>query len=280
MQDIGKVSVVIPNYNYAKYVGAAINSVLAQSYSNLEIIVVNNGSTDHSIEVLDAFGDKIVLISQENLGQSGARNSGLRKASGDFIAFLDADDTWHPEKLEKQLKLINSKVELVYCGIRFFDESVNESTGLQQPSFRGQCSRDFLDHPAVSIVLSGESTSLITRALLEKVGLFDSELNSAGGWDFFRRCSKFTEFDFVAESLTDYRLHNSNMSKSIPGSISDIRLAYKKLFEDKNWKLSKLRAVRIILVLEKNFVKTYLKNRNFIPAIVSPLLAFKKGTYR
>ena len=280
MQDIGKVSVVIPNYNYAKYVGAAINSVLAQTYSNCEIIVVNNGSTDHSMQVLEAFGDKIVLINQENLGQSGARNSGLRKASGDFIAFLDADDTWHPEKLEKQLKLINSKVELVYSGIRFFDESINEFTGHQYPSFRGQCSREFLDHPAVSIVLSGESTSLITRALFEKVGLFDFELNSAGGWDFFRRCSNFTEFDFVEESLTDYRLHNSNMSKSIPGNISDIRLAYKKLFEDRNWKISKLRTVGIIFVLEKNFVKTYLKNRDFISAVVSPLLAFKKGSYR
>jgi glycosyltransferase involved in cell wall biosynthesis len=87
-----KVSVIIPNYNYAQYVGEAIESVIDQTYSNIEIIVVNNGSTDNSLELLKEFGDRICLVNQENLGQSGARKSGLLRATGDFIAFLDADD--------------------------------------------------------------------------------------------------------------------------------------------------------------------------------------------
>ena len=98
-----KVSVIIPNYNYAQYVGQAINSVLNQTYSNIEIVVVNNGSTDNSLDILKGFGDRICLVNQENLGQSGARKSGLSRATGDFIAFLDADDMWDPKKIEKQI---------------------------------------------------------------------------------------------------------------------------------------------------------------------------------
>ena len=88
------ISVIIPNYNYARYLSVAISSVLSQTYPNIEIIVVNNGSTDNSIQVLRQFGSQIILLDQQNLGQSGARNSGLRAAQGDLIAFLDADDFW------------------------------------------------------------------------------------------------------------------------------------------------------------------------------------------
>lgn len=132
-----KVSVIIPNYNYAQYVGQAIDSVLNQTYRNIEIIVVNNGSIDNSLEVLKGFGDRISLVDQENLGQSGARRSGLLRATGDFIAFLDADDVWEPQKIEKQMLLFNSKTELVYCGIRCFDESSKTQISMHLPRFRG-----------------------------------------------------------------------------------------------------------------------------------------------
>jgi glycosyltransferase involved in cell wall biosynthesis len=275
MQNVGKVSIVIPNYNYADYVSAAINSVLNQTYSNIEVIVVNNGSTDHSLEVLTKFGEKIVLVNQENLGQAGARNSGLARATGDFIAFLDADDVWHPDKLEKQINLFNSKVELVYSGINYLDESLGKVVGHEIPRFRGECYSDFLDYPGVSIVLSGESTSVITKSLAERNGLFDSDLNSASGWDFFRRCSKQTQFDFVPETLVDYRLHALNMSKSVDGNISDIRTAYKKIFNDEVWTISKPKVIWIIYILERNFIKTYLKKSKFVSAFFSPFIGLK-----
>ena len=118
-----KVSVIIPNYNYAQYVSQAINSVLNQTYSNIEIVVVNNGSTDNSLDILKGFGDRICLVNQKNLGQSGARKSGLARATGDFIAFLDADDKWESKKIEKQLLLFTSNTEQVYCGIGRFSEN-------------------------------------------------------------------------------------------------------------------------------------------------------------
>ena len=276
----GKVSVIIPNYNYAGYVGAAIESVLLQTYPNIEIIVVNNGSTDNSLEILSKYSAKICLVNQENLGQSGARRTGLNKASGDYIAFLDADDTWDPHKIEKQLSLFTSKVDLVYSGINLFSESAQRVIGVELPSFRGSCCEAFIDHPGVSIVLSGESTCIFTRSLLNKVGSFDPDLNSAAGWDFFRRCSKFSEFDFVPEALTNYRLHSSNMSNSTERTITDIRRAYKKLFEDTDWELSAKTVRRTIVSLEYSFFKTYLKKRNYLLAITSALRALFLKCYK
>lgn len=260
------VSVIIPNYNYGRFVAQAIESVMNQTYSNLEIIVVNNGSTDNSLEILMDYQDRIKLVSQENLGQSGARNSGLQQATGDFIAFLDADDTWEPQKIEKQIKLFNHETELVYCGITRFRDLDRTVTQVQLPTFSGDCRDDFVDFPGVSIVLSGESTAMFTKSLLEKVGGFDSRMNSAAGWDFFRRCSKFTKFDYVPTALTNYRLHASNMSNSVYNNVSDIRISYQKLFEDTDRKYSKSKIIKTWVKLEYSFLKTFIKSKRFSQA--------------
>lgn len=279
MASNGKVSVIIPNFNYAQYVGEAIESVMNQSYKDIEIVVVNNGSTDDSMEVLEKYSKKILLINQENLGQSGARKAGIRAATGDYIAFLDADDKWDPQKIEKQMLLFTPKVELVYCGINLFSEKFQRVIATEIPTFRGSCSDAFIECPGVSIVLSGESTSIFSRSLLEKVGGFDPELNSAAGWDFFRRCSKFTHFDFVPEPLVSYRLHSSNMSNSVQNNIFDIRKAYKKLFMDSYWNISPKEVRRVVVFLEFSFVKTYLKKRSYKRALVTVCKMFFLRNY-
>jgi glycosyltransferase involved in cell wall biosynthesis len=170
-----KISVIIPNYNYGHYLTQAVESVLNQSYNNLELIVVNNGSTDNSLEVLMPYKNKIRLIDQSNLGQSGARNSGLAEATGDLIAFLDADDFWEPSKLAKQIALFSESTQLVYCGIAPFKDSDSdlEKMPILLPKYRGDCTRKFVDRPGDSVVLSGESTALFSMKLLNKVGSFD-----------------------------------------------------------------------------------------------------------
>ena len=270
---------IIPNYNYAQYVGQAIESVLKQTYSNIELIVVNNGSTDNSLEILTAYRNKIFLINQKNLGQSGARKSGLLQAKGEFIAFLDADDIWEPQKIEKQMALFSSSTELVYSGVNLFSERDQRIVSTYTPIFRGSCSSAFIEFPGVSIVVSGESTAIFTRSLLERVGGFDPELNSAAGWDFFRRCSKFTNFDFVPEPLTKYRLHSSNMSNSSTYTIDDIRHAYRKLFGDELWQISRRVKRRTIMSVEYTFLKTYLKQRNCIGALGSVIRMFSFRGY-
>lgn len=263
------VSVIIPNYNYSRYLAEAISSVLSQSHAETECIVVNNGSTDDSLKILHQFRSRITIIDQENRGQSGARNAGLDIAGGDFIAFLDADDYWSEQKIEFQLKLLNNETELVYCGISKFDDDSRKEIVRIDPKFKGSCSEAFLENPAVSVVLSGESTAVFSRNLLNQVGKFDSELNSASGWDFFRRASKFTNFDYVDLPLTYYRVHKENMSKSIESNISDIRLAYRKLFGDLNWMLSESEAKNITRKLEYTFLKTYIKHGNLPLAMKS-----------
>ncbi len=270
-----KISVIIPNYNYARYLDQAIQSVLKQTYSNLELIVVNNGSTDNSLKVLEKYLNEIILIDQSNLGQSGARNSGLSRAQGELIAFLDADDFWEPNKLESQSQLINDSSQLVYCGIMQFKDPGNGNEQILLPKFRGDCSRYFIDLPGASIVLSGESTALFSRDLLEKVGSFDAGLNSTAGWDFFRRCSRFTNFDFVNQPLVNYRLHSSNMSKSNSKVIQDMRLAYFKLFSDNDWLVPKEKEIEINRKLEWSYVKTHLKSFNMKLTFLSGIKLLK-----
>jgi glycosyltransferase involved in cell wall biosynthesis len=279
MESSPLVSVIIPNYNYARFLREAIMSVQAQTYSNTEIIVVNNGSTDNSLDVLKQFGSQINLIDQENLGQSGARNSGLKAAKGDLIAFLDADDYWQKDKLEKQIPLINSQTQLVYSGISRFRDDTREVESILKPQYKGDCHHYFTDLSAVSIVLSGESTSLFTRDLLNLVGNFDLELNSASGWDFFRRCSILTQFDFVVEPLTNYRLHSNNMSNLSSNNIRDIRKAYRNLFSDNLWMITNLQKKQVIKRLEVSFVKTYIRKGRFDLAVKTIFSRSNRSNY-
>lgn len=257
--DFNKVSVIIPNYNYAGYVGDAIRSVLSQTYSNIEVIVVNNGSDDNSMEVLSEFGDAIVLINQPNKGQSGARNSGIEKSTGGLIAFLDADDTWEPTKLEKQISLLNVDTQLIYCGISSFDDETGTVLSVDLPKYKGSCISEFLANPGTAVVLGGESTVLITRELVSKVGKFDTSLSISAGWDFYRRCSLQTNFGFVPEILTNYRIHGKNMSLMSRERIGDIRKSFYRLASDKEGTFGFYDLGIGFAKLEWSFVKTFLK---------------------
>jgi len=109
------ISCVVPVYNGERFVADAVKSILAQSYRPIEIIVVNDGSTDRTADVLAEFGEQITVTHQENAGQAAARNNGIQTATGNFIAFLDADDLWEPEKLERQMSWLAEHPELQIC---------------------------------------------------------------------------------------------------------------------------------------------------------------------
>lgn len=269
MKDYPKVSVIIPNFNYAQYLDISIASVLNQSYENIELIVVNNGSTDNSLEVLSSYKQRLTVINQSNLGQSGARNSGLMAANGELIAFLDADDFWELDKIENQLKKVNETTELVYSGYREFSTLATLSQTIVLPKYRGDCRQIYVDQVCASIVLGGESTALFTKKLQEKVGLFDANLNSAAGWDYFRRCAAMTKFDFVDLPLSNYRVHDNNMSKNVKSNVLDIRYAYEKFLSDSDWKLTELQRRRINRALEWNLSKTSIKANDFKGALKS-----------
>src|SRR5215469_6419121 len=118
------VSVVIVNHNYGRYLGECIDSVLAQTYRRIETIVVDDGSADNSLEVLRSYSNRITVVSQSNQGPSAARNAGIARSTGEWIAFLDSDDLWLPEKIREQSEYFdNASVGIIFCCVEYTDES-------------------------------------------------------------------------------------------------------------------------------------------------------------
>jgi glycosyltransferase involved in cell wall biosynthesis len=180
------VSVVIISYNCAEHVGQAIRSVLAQTWSHLELIVVDDGSTDATGDVVRGIADdRVRYVRQANKGPNAARNEGIRQARGHFIAFLDCDDWWLPEKLSKQLAKVNGHPEigLVYSlAIRV------DTAGTQGDRFDSIVEGRVLDRLLLGNCIAGSASSaMVTRAAVDAVGMFDESLHYAEDWEYWIR---------------------------------------------------------------------------------------------
>lgn len=179
------ISVVIPNYNNGPFLIECLESVLVQTYKNIEIILVDDGSTDNSLQVLLSFQDRISLITTENRGPSAARNTGILNAKGEFIAFLDSDDIWEPTKLKLQMEMmLGGDYDLIYCSSRdFFLTGVLGN--LNRAQFTGNCYKYFKQYPASDIISLGCNSALLRVTILRESGLFDESFFGAGeDWDF------------------------------------------------------------------------------------------------
>jgi glycosyltransferase involved in cell wall biosynthesis len=203
------VSVVIPTYNYARYVGDAIDSALAQTAPPLEVVVIDDGSTDDTPAVLAKYGDRIRAIRKENQGLSAARNTGIREARGEWVAFLDSDDAFHPRKLELQLAALAADPKLKLAATAAFsDEPVAWA--------------DIPAAPPVVPVTAGAvavrtffapSSVLVRRDCFDAVGDFDTALRSVEDRDMWVRvCAKFPAA-VVAAPLTWIRQTPGSMSR-------------------------------------------------------------------
>lgn len=269
-----QVSVIIPNFNYGRYISHAIDSVLAQDYKEIEIIVVDDGSTDNSLEVLSAYGTKITLICNTNWGAPIARNFGLMCASGDLIAYLDADDYWMPTKISKQVKLLEeTKVDLVYCQITVLNErgqTTLHSSKLKSGNFSG----DYLKNPTRTPF--APSTVLMTRRLIALAGIWDSSMKSPSeDFDYFRRCSKFTHFNAIDEALVVHRDHPMSLTAvSLEKYFLDNRLAVRKMFSDEYPEISAYQIRFCWIKFHFIYFKAFLKVRDFSWAIQCFLSCF------
>ncbi len=166
------VSVVIPTYNRPDFVCEAIDSVLAQNYTNFEIVVVNDGSKDNTAEVLKKYSEPVRVINKENGGLASARNRGIEESRGELIAFLDDDDRWLPNKLEVQVpEFLDPEVCLVHSAARFFDES----TGWDKIQFIG----DIGFHDLLSMKILYGQTVIVRKSVLDEVGSFDNQFHSS-----------------------------------------------------------------------------------------------------
>ena len=204
------VSIIIPNYNHARYLGDAVHSVLNQDYQNFEIIVVDDGSTDNSREVARQFGEKIHYIYQENAGLSAARNTGIRVAKGSLIGVLDADDMYEPTFISTLVAVLesNPNADGVYCGYQFVDQ---ENNLLPQIENRPVPSNELYDALLDGNFFVPESVFLY-RYVYDDVGLFDEALRACEDWDVWLRMTKKYRILHAPEILTRHRILAGSMS--------------------------------------------------------------------
>ncbi|MEA2104055.1 MAG: glycosyltransferase family A protein [Candidatus Cloacimonadota bacterium] len=206
-----KVSVIIPTYN-CPYLGEAIESVLTQTYKNIEIIIVDDGTTNNLKISLEKYKNRIKYLYQENSGPAAARNLGMKNATGDYIAFLDADDIWLPEKVEKQLAIFeeNSDFGFAYCDNYFITKTGKtiENYIRKVKLVKGDILLDFfLDF---FLITSG---IILKRECLEKTGLFDEQLPVGEDFEFFLRLCRHYKAGVVKKKLYNRRVWQESLSK-------------------------------------------------------------------
>jgi len=197
------VSVVIPTYNRADILGRAIRSVLGQTFEDFEVLIVDDASADHTDEVVRGFSDARIrfLRQSENAGVGAARNRGMREAAGQYVALLDSDDAWLPQKLERQVDRLASapdRVALVYTGIVRVQEDGTEVA--TRPIDRGNVWARMLRRN----VIDGTSTVLFRRSVIDRIGFFDEGMPAIEDYDYWVRLTREYEVDVVPEPLVRY----------------------------------------------------------------------------
>lgn len=229
-----RVSAVIPCYNYGRFVCDAVDSALAQTYANMEVIVVDDGSMDDSRERLAKYGDRIRYIYQENRGLSAARNTGIREAEGDWIALLDADDLWHPEKTEVQLAAARDAGAPVLLGsapVESMPERLTKSCLTRNLGIN-----DFL--LSVPFPPSGV---VVRRRVFDDVGMFDESLRSVEDRDMWLRITARFSGLLVDSPCWWYRLHQGQMNRHAERMLTNYRIVLERFFEEHS-ELAHLRA--------------------------------------
>jgi glycosyltransferase involved in cell wall biosynthesis len=216
------VTAIIPTYNRAKTIERAVNSVLAQTWKEMEVIVVDDGSNDQTGEVLKAYGDKIRVIHQRNGGPAAARNTGIKAATGEIISFLDSDDAWMPSKIERQVKLLqrtaSAGVVCCVCNARMFFSSGTvitfESAGLHPEQEEGIWSNPV--DTLMNRFLFFNQVVAVRREALAQSGLFREDLPYGlnDDYDLSLRLSLIGPWSFIAEPLVEWHEHVDNISRT------------------------------------------------------------------
>jgi glycosyltransferase involved in cell wall biosynthesis len=195
------VSVIVPTRNRAKLLSRAINSILTQTFKDFEIIIIDGNSTDDTQQVVEGYLDPRIRYYLQEVPKNGAQatNEGIAKAKGKYIAFLDDDDEWLPEKLAKQVSLLESLPDeygMVYCWMDYFN-SEGQIIHQTHPSIKG----NIFEKVLLTESIGGTPTYLIRKAVIDRVGGFDTNLVFGDDGEFIRRIAKYYKVEFVPEVL-------------------------------------------------------------------------------
>jgi glycosyltransferase involved in cell wall biosynthesis len=207
------VSVVVATYNYGHYLPEALESAFDQTLKDLEVVVVDDGSTDNTGEVIDRYRSRGRLVYRciDHAGHAGAKSEGVRLATAPLVAFLDSDDVWLPTKLERQVALFGQDPELgvVYCR-RMLIDAASQPLPLEQPPSlpRGRVVKDMFETNFICF-----SSAVVRRGVFDEVGLFDQTMVGPVDYDLWLRAALRYRFDYVDEPLVKYRVGHTSLSE-------------------------------------------------------------------
>jgi glycosyltransferase involved in cell wall biosynthesis len=208
------VSVIVPAYNAEKTILETIQSIRAQTFSDFELIVINDGSSDRTVELLSTINDlRLKVFSYENGGLPVARNRGIQRAKGEFITFIDADDLWKPHKLEAQLQALQAYPEagVAYSWTAFIDENSSFLYAWEPLYWQGNVYPKLL----IRNFISSGSNILVRRQFIQAAGEFDPNLKSVEDWDYYLRLAALCPFAVVPEYHILYRRSTQSMTSKI-----------------------------------------------------------------
>jgi glycosyltransferase involved in cell wall biosynthesis len=213
-----KVSIIIPTYNRAHYICESVNSIFAQTFKDYEIIVIDDGSSDNTREVLKKYGDRIHYVYQKNMGPPAAMNTGVRQTKGEYYLILGDDDVLMPDMLERQVEVLdkNPDVAFVCSGIHFIDAEgkvykTSQDGRYREKSFKSLLFDNFVWH----------LTTLVRRQVSEEMGHFDESLLTTHDHDLWLRIALKHRFEYTDAPLAKFRRHPGNFSKSLDIHLKD-----------------------------------------------------------
>jgi glycosyltransferase involved in cell wall biosynthesis len=247
------VSIIVPTYNSERYIAETLASVLLQTFTDFEVLVIDDGSTDEQNKIIQDYvsrDSRIKYFYQKNGGVSSARNHGISRARGEYFAFLDSDDVWLPHNLDTKMKALRN----VGFGLAHSDAVViDENSEPVNQVIRG-IGGNVLDELLLwrGTQIPGPSSVLVKREVMDKVGNFDEALSTAADKDFFIRVAAHFEIERVPEVTWKYRLHANNMHKNISAMEHDVLYLYEKarklkLFRSKSFERQCFSSMYLIL---------------------------------
>ena len=234
--NIPKVSVIIPAYNAMSYLPETLETVFNQSFKDFEVVVVNDGSTDNIEEWISQISDpRVKLVSQANLGVSEARNNGIAKSQGEYIAFLDTDDLWKSTKLARQVRVLDNypEVGLVYTWVTYIDERGNSTGRVVNYQYEGNVWQELTKG---NLIECG-SVAMVRRQCFEECGVFDGNFvgNFVEDWDMWLRIAKTYPFKVIEEPLVYYRQVTNSASSNWQAMAKGYQLVIDKAFAAASW---------------------------------------------
>ena len=223
-----KVSVIIPTYNRKDYLSNSVGSVLEQTFQDFELIISDDASTDSTRQYVESLSDPriIYIFNETNRGVAETRNNALKIARGKYVAFLDDDDEWLPEKLRMQVELIERKplrVGAIYTGVTTFDVNRNHLTSVSVPEFRGNILNDLLTDNFLAT-----SSILIRKSSFDRVGFFDTEFKGISDFDMWIRIAGDFDFDYIKDPLVKHQVHDLRITENYEAVISGLKLLLSK----------------------------------------------------